>query len=367
MQAFVILDVHMRIAIIGPSHPYKGGIAQHTTELAHHLSAAGHEVELISWRTQYPFFYPGQQFVVEPELPQHPGTRRVLSWRDPVGWARWGRRLRAFDRIILVWWVPTIQGPVYLGMLGALGRKRPPVTIICHNVLPHEPRPGDKKLARAVLSRCQQIIVHSADQAKLAAKLTDKLVRTVDLPLPLLQEAKKAPKKGISNQLLFFGFVRPYKGVDVLLRALATIPNIQLTIAGEIWGDFKVYTDLVDKLGLQDRVRIKNGYVPANELATLITEADAVVLPYKAGTGSWNVSMAHAYGAPVIATSVGSHETQIQNDIDGLLCEPDNISSLAGVIKHFYEPGVAKRLREAVPEVSSDTDWQRYVKAVTAD
>ncbi|HYH36055.1 MAG TPA: glycosyltransferase, partial [Candidatus Saccharimonadales bacterium] len=307
-----------------------------------------------------------QQFVIEPELPEHPGTKRVLSWRNPAGWGRWGRRLRAFDKIILVWWVPTIQGPVYLGMLGALGRKRPPVTVICHNVLPHEPRPGDRKLARAVLSRCEEVIVHSPAQAELATELTNKPVRTLSLPLPHLKEIRKAGKKEVSGRLLFFGFVRPYKGVDVLLQALAAgPPDVKLTVAGEIWGNPQEYMTLIEELGLQKRVTLRNGYVPANELAELIAQADGVVLPYKTGTASWNVRMANLYGTPVIATKVGSHATQIRHDIDGLLCEPDNAASLTEAIRNFYTPGTPEKLRRNVPEVLADREWRQYVGAVT--
>lgn len=354
----------MRIAIIGPIHPYKGGIVQHTTELAHRLTAAGHEVEIISWRRQYPFFYPGKQFVDEPELPLHPNTTRVLSWRNPIGWSRWGRTLRGFDRIIFVWWVPTFQGPPYLRMLRALGKKRPHTTIICHNVLPHEPRPGDKQLARAVLNRCDQIIVHSKAEAVVAAKLTKKPVTTMPLPMPIVRSVKKRKKKDTAKRLLFFGFIRPYKGVDILLRALAEVPDVKLDIAGEIWGDPKLYTDLIKELGLKDRVTLHSGYVPINNLANFIVQADVVVLPYKSSTGSANISMAHAYGAPVIATKVGSLSMQVRDGIDGLLCEPDDVQSLVEAIKHFYEPGVAKELRKGVPMISADNDWNRYVLAI---
>lgn len=359
----------MRIAIIGPAHPYKGGIAQHTTELAHRLTRAGHNVELISWRTQYPFFYPGQQFVPEdePELPPHPGTKRVLSWRNPVGWVRWARRVRRFDRIIFVWWVPTIQGPVYLGMLKALGKKRPPAVIICHNVLPHEPRPGDRRLARAVLSRCERIIVHSDAQAAIAAELAGKPAVKVTLPLPSLDIPKPQKKASVRKQLLFFGIVRPYKGVDVLLQALAKVPDVTLTIAGEFWGDPQKYLDLVDELGLRERVTIHDGYVPVNTLAEYIMAADVVVLPYKTGTGTTIASLAYTYGTPVIATKVGSLATQVRHEVDGLLCEPDNAASLTAAIKHFYEPGVAEHLQRGVPKISSDQDWQHYVRAVTDD
>src|SRR6185312_1575072 len=117
----------MKIALVGPTHPYKGGIVLHTTELAHRLTKAGHTVEILSWRTQYPFFYPGTQFVPgnKPESPPFPHVKRILSWRNPLGWWRQGRHLRSFDEVIFVWWVPTIQGPVYLSLLRALGKRGP--------------------------------------------------------------------------------------------------------------------------------------------------------------------------------------------------------------------------------------------------
>lgn len=361
----------MRIAIIGPAHPYKGGIVQHTTELAHRLSAAGHSVDIISWHRQYPFFYPGQQFVDEPELPEHQGNKRVLSWRNPLTWTRWGRRLRGYDRIVLVWWVPTIQGPVYLSMLRALrgrGKKRPHITLICHNVLPHEPRLGDRRLAAAVLKRSDRIIVHSQTQYDLATELAgDKNIVQINLPLPLLKGIKRRPEGKLDHKLLFFGFVRPYKGVDVLLKALAEVPDISLTISGEIWGDADVYVDLINKLQLGNRVTLKDGYVPANDLAELIAQTDAVVLPYRSGTASWNVSMAHAYGTPVIACDVGSLGSQIRDGVDGLLCPPDDPKALATVIKRFYEPGVAEKLRKNVPQVPVEAEWQQYVQTVTSD
>lgn len=355
----------MRIAIIGPAHPYKGGIAQHTTELAHRLTEAGHKVEIISWYKQWPFFYPGQQFVDQPEMPLHPGTQRALSWKNPAGWGKWGRKLRGYDHLIFIWWVPTFQGPPYLGILKAMGKKRPPTTIICHNVLPHSSKPGDKTLTKAVLKRCDQVIVHSQAQADIAAGLSKTPVTIIKLPLSLLPDIEK-PAKQPGKNLLFFGFVRPYKGVDILLKALAKVPDVKLTIAGEIWGDPKIYTNLIEGLGLEDRVTLLNGYMTDREMANLIVRADAAVLPYKSGTASVNVVRTNAYGKPAIATRVGSLAAQIHDDLDGLLCEPDNVESLAKAIKHFYEPGVAQRLTKNVPKVSAEEDWQDYVQAVTA-
>lgn len=234
-------------------------------------------------------------------------------------------------------------------------------------MLPHEPRPGDRRLARSVLGRAARLIVHSDSQAVLARQLTSRKVCQVGLPLTARHvELKPAGKhNGLRHELLFFGFVRPYKGVDVLLEALAQVPGVRLTIVGEIWGSDKPYTELIDRLKLQDRVTIHRGYAPADELGTFINQADAVVLPYREGTASWNVNLAHAYGTPVIATTVGSLAAQVREGIDGLLCKPGDADSLADAIKRFYGPGVAERLRHGVPKPRTAEAWQAYVQAVT--
>lgn len=358
----------MRIAIVGPTHPYKGGIAKHTTELAHQLSNAQHDVEVFSWRAQYPFFYPGQQFVPDdqPELPLHAHTRRLMSWKNPASWIRVARRLRSFDKVILVWWVPTIQGPVYWSIIKAMGRRRPQISIICHNVLPHEAKPGDKKFAKMVLGSVDNIVVHSDAQAKIANTLSKKPVKIVKLPLTLPLRPGSIPKS-VRKGLVYFGIVRPYKGVNVLIRALAQVPNVKLTIAGEFWGGAEPYSELIRQLQLEKRIRLIEGYLPELELAKLISRAEAVVLPYTSGTATWNAKLAHAYGTPVIATTASSLADQVQDGVDGLLCQPADVDSLAKTIEHFYEPGVAETLQQGIKPIKYEADWQDYIEAALKD
>jgi glycosyltransferase involved in cell wall biosynthesis len=353
----------MKIAIVGPTHPYKGGIAQHTTGLAHQLQAAGHEVTLVSWRTQYPFFYPGIQFVPEdkPEVPVFENTKRVLSWKQPLGWAQWARKLKKFDQVIFVWWVPTIQGPVYSTMLRVLGRYVR-TTVICHNVSPHEGKPGDKLLTQSVLRRADEVMVHTEAQATIAKQLGVAKPRVATMPL--VAASKPQGRRQPSHELLFFGFIRSYKGVDVLLKAVARVPTAKLTIAGDFWGGADEYEALVTKLKLEDRVTIHNGYLDSSDLAEHIWNADAVVLPYKSGTATWNAKLAHLYGTPVIATTASSLATQVHDGIDGLLCKPDDVDSLAAAIKDFYRPGTAERLRAGVTPPPTTTDWERYIQTL---
>lgn len=360
----------MKIAIIGPAHPYKGGIPQHTTELAHRLAQAGHEVEIISWRNQYPFFYPGVQFVPEgkPELKPFANTRRVLSWKNPLGWWQWAKRLKQYDEVIFIWWVPTIQGPVYLNMLHALGKKGPATILICHNVLQHAAGPVDERLARAVLNHVDTVVVHSDAQAELARGLTKTPVVTLTMAahLPGSPTAAK-PHDKLYHHLLFFGLVRRYKGVDRLLEALADVPDVSLTIAGEMWGKNEAeLRRLVDSLGLQSRVELKPGYVPADAIAGLFAKADALVLPYRSGTATQNTDLAFAHGIPVIATRVGSIPDRLHDGTDSILCDPDDAASLTAAIKRFYTSGVAQKLAANLPQSSSDTEWQAYIQALTS-
>ncbi|HEY2313288.1 MAG TPA: glycosyltransferase, partial [Streptosporangiaceae bacterium] len=233
----------MRIAVVGPAHPYKGGSAQHTTELAHRLSAAGHQVALESWSAQYPKrLYPGQLTVDRPEIELFPDTEWPLAWNRPDGWWLTGRRLgRRFDAVVLAVFTP-IQVPAYLALARAARAGGAKVVVICHNVLPHEHRRFDRPLMKALLRRADAVVVHSGEEAALAATLTSAPVEVAALPLhlPHAERGESAPgnPRPRRNRLLFFGIVRRYKGLDVLLRALAdNKPDVSLTIAGEIWED----------------------------------------------------------------------------------------------------------------------------------
>ncbi|HVF19944.1 MAG TPA: glycosyltransferase family 4 protein, partial [Mycobacteriales bacterium] len=306
----------MRVVIVGPTHPYKGGIAQHTTELAHRLSAAGHEVDLWSWSEQYPQrLYPGQQRVPDdaPELPVHPRTTYPLSWRRPDGWGRAGRRMAAYDVAVVVVVTP-VQAPAYLTMLATL-RRRTRVIALCHNVLPHERGKADLPLTKAVLRRADALIVHSDQERQKAEGLTRSQIVVTPLPPLALTVASdfapKASKSEASGRLLFFGMVRKYKGLDVLLEALAQVPDVSLTVAGEFWEDEAQTRALIERLGLGDRVEVRSGYVAAAEVPDLFAGADALALPYRASTASAHAYIAHSHGIPVVGTTVGSIPEQV--------------------------------------------------------
>ena len=377
----------MRIALVGPAHPYKGGGARHTTELAHRLAAAGHDVIIESWRAQYPRrLYPGQQTVDVPEGEPYPCTRRRLAWYRPDGWLAEGRRLRRADLVVFALLTPLQVAP-YLAILAGLGRTR--IAVICHNVLPHERRPGDVPLVRTLLSHADTIITHSAAQAAQARDLAPgATVRTVTMPphlpvsTPHNQGTERAgsfappqclpgwatpPDPPAQARLLFFGIVRPYKGLDVLLRALARAPaHVTLTVAGEFWGDITEMDNLIGELGLADRVTLRPGYVPADQIPALFGAADALVMPYREATASQNALLAFAHGVPVITTTAGALAEAVRDGVDGLTCAPNDAEDLLRALKEISDPQLVRRLRAGIRPVNPDPAWAAYLQVLLA-
>jgi glycosyltransferase involved in cell wall biosynthesis len=356
----------MKIAIIGPAHPYKGGIVQQTTELAHRLSKIGHDVELIAWKNQYPkLLYPGTLLAEDqPELTPFPKTKRVLSWNKPYTWFKTARHLQKFDRVIFVWYVPTFHGIIYRVLLRKL--RGIPTAVICHNVLQHDGKPGDKQLAEGFFQRVDRLIVHTADQAAIARQLTRKTIITSPLPtfIPGWSAAAASHSAEVQNRLLFFGIVRDYKGLDVLLEALATVPGVHLTIAGEFWNSLEKYQSLITQLGLGERVTLQDGYIAAEAIPQLFAEADALVLPYRSATGTTNVQVGFGYGVPVIASDVGALAGQIEDGVNGLIFKQGEAADLARAINELYQEGVYARMHDAVPPVAIDKAWSKYLEAV---
>jgi len=383
----------VRIALIGPAHPYKGGGARHTTELAHWLAEAGHEVVLESWLHQYPAgLYPGgRQTVDVPDGEPFPNTRQDLSWANPAGWLRAGRRLRSADLVAFALMIPP-QAVPYLGIMAAMRRAArktkdagptPRTVVICHNVLPHESRPGDQQLTQRLLRSAGSALTHSAEEAARARTLApDALVTAARMPphlpaaapaVPLVDHASSSdrtstppdPASG-SCHLLFFGIVRPYKGLDVLLRAMARGPRqVTLTVAGEFWGKAEHGTRaLVAQLGLTDRVTVRPGYVAADEIPGLFGAADALVLPYRSATSSQNAWLAFEHGLPVVVTRAGTLADPVRDGVDGVVCAPDDEDDLLRALIRVSAPGELARLRSAVQAADPGHYWKEYLDAL---
>jgi glycosyltransferase involved in cell wall biosynthesis len=293
--------------------------------------------------------------------------QRPLAWYRPDSWWLTGRRLgRQGCDVVVLSVVTPVQAPAYLTMARAARARGCTVVALCHNVLPHESRGADEALMRALLRRVDAVIVHSGEQAALAETLTAAPVQVAALP-PHLPPTGPAPAvaPGPRHQLLFFGIVRPYKGLDILLRALAGAgPQVSLTVAGEIWDGQEELLRLISGLGLQDRVSMSGGYVPTAGIPAVFASADALVLPYRSATASQNALVAFRFGIPVIATRAGAIADAVDDGVNGILCDPGDAGDLARAIRALYEPGTLERLRAGVRPPDPGPIWDDYLAAV---
>ncbi|GAA2153232.1 glycosyltransferase involved in cell wall biosynthesis [Humibacillus xanthopallidus] len=378
----------LRIAVVGPTHPHTGGIAAHTTMLAHHLHDAGHDVVLVSWAHLHPSRLHRDDVTVPrggvevPEVPPFPRTIRALSWARPDTWVRVGRRLRDLDAVVVVHAIPPAV-PAHLALLRAAGAlpttqsaqsdaavptPRPQSIVVCHTVLPLEPRPGDARLMGLLLSRVDSVLVHSADQARLAHDLGARRVSVADLPphVPGGHPISRGPRPG-PTRLLALGLVREHKGIDVLLRAMRTVPEVTLTIAGEMSGSVRrVVATLSADPSLAGRVEIREGYVPADALAALLADHDVLALPYRSATASQNVVLGHAHGLPVLASDVVPFSQQVVDGVNGLLVPPDDERALAGALRRLGDPELRRRLADGVQTPDLSGPWAHYLGTIEA-
>ena len=371
----------MKIGLVGPTHPYKGGVAAHTTQTAHELQAAGHDVRLVSWSRLYPNrLYPGEQAVPNggPDLPPFEPTTRPLRWDRPWSWWSTGRALRGLDLIVIVVVVP-VQVPALWVLVRALslGSRRPRIVVIGHNVVPHETHPGGEWLMTRMLRAVDGVLVHSAEQADLARGLGVAQVAVAPLaphlpgglPVPSGRERARArpPRaEGEPVRVLALGMVRDYKGYDLLLEAAREVPGVSVTVAGEQWGDAgERVRRLATDPALAGRVQVQAGYVAGVDVPGLLARHDVLALPYRHATASQNVFLGHAHGLPVLATTVGTFPDEVHDGVDGLLVPANDVPALASALTRLAAPGTVEALRAGLPELDVEKPWARYVQALT--
>ncbi len=364
-----------RVAVVGPTFPLRGGIAQHTTELAHRLARRTEVTELASWQAQGPTPLTRHSPLLEsPESTPFPRTSRDLHWRSPTSWSKVGRRLGTqADALILIMTTP-LQLPA-LSLIArrfrtSSARSTARVLMIAHNVLPHESHPGSSWAARRVLRVADHVIVHSGAQRAEAERLGAEKVSVAALPLhgpkrasTRLTHLPQTP----NDHVAFFGFIRPYKGLDDLLTALSFArAQPTLTVAGEFWEPVQHYQRRVEELGLAGRVRLRPGYLSADDVSELLARSDALILPYRSATGSQMPRLAFTHGVPVLTTDVGDLAEQVQHDVDGLVSAANDPVALAQSIDALYSGNTWRRLRSCVQEPSVELGWSDYLDEVLA-
>jgi glycosyltransferase involved in cell wall biosynthesis len=359
------------LVLVGPTHPYTGGISQHTTRLALELEKAGVPVTVESWKAQYPrFLYPGTSTVPdgEPEVGIPSEVTTALAWYSPVSWWQAGRRHRGHRVIVSI---PTAFHAVpYTVLSWGLGRNRDLWGIV-HNVIPHDSGKKSSALMGRLLRRLDRIVVHSESARSDAVSLgvSPGSITVLSLPSPWPEHTDTAGEEKTVGPLkvLFFGTIRPYKGLDLALAALQECDGVELTIAGEFWEEQSRYEELIDSLGLTDRVTIIPGYLPSQRFAEVFSAHDVLLLPYRQGTGSIVREVGFRFGLPVIATSVGSIGEGVDHDQTGLLIEPNSVPAIRDALAQASNHETRKRWAKAVASRAEKnlSAWSSYVEGVT--
>ncbi|MGB9082740.1 MAG: glycosyltransferase family 4 protein [Desulfuromonadaceae bacterium] len=333
----------MKICLIAPIPPFRGGIAKYCYSLAQELEKR-HDLLLLSYKRQYPEFLYGKKNQIDPNICREDiatGFKRlsydidsasILSWRATTD------KIAAFapDLVILPWWV-AYWAPMYAYLISSLKKKGIKVVFICINVFEHEDTALKKSVAKFILSRADSIIVHSEQEQRSLLEFNPKAAVKKHL-LPLFEyDIGAAFKPDTKFHLLFFGFVRPYKGLDVLLNAIGILKDydLSLEIVGEFWNNKNEYIKRIKELGISSKVTIVDTYVPDNQMSQYFSRADLIVLPYRKTITSGVIATAYGFKKPVLATNVGGFYEVIQDGCTGKMVTPDDPQSFADGILWF--------------------------------
>jgi len=368
----------MQVAIVGPIHPYRGGIAYYTALLAQHFRQS-HSVCVYSFQQLYPaWLFPGRS-QYDPSPPTYPDLDTnywLIPWWPPSWWRvqrAWA--VRQPQVVIIQWWVP-FMAPMTVGLARAARNTSARVVMLCHNVLPHERAGLDAWLSRWALSHADRLVVHSTrDQAQAQQLLPAIPSRVVALPSYGALKSQGWTRGqaraylGMDGPIaLFFGLVRPYKGLMDLLEAMANVPvNIHLLVVGEVWGSIEPYQSRVAALNLKQRVSFINRYVTNEEANIYFAAADVVILPYREATGSAVLQLAFGLGVPVIATRAGGMDEAVEDGKTGFLVEPADVRGLAKAITRFFKEERAAEFRQAIAAQAGRFAWATVEAAILSE
>lgn len=343
-----------RVVIIGPAHPLRGGLATFNQRLAREFSDQGHDCSIYSFSLQYPsFLFPGTtQYSNEP-APGDIQIHTLINSVNPLNWIRTGNRLRKErpDIIVVRYWLP-FMGPA-LGTILRRVRKNGHTRIVCiaDNVIPHEKRPGDNAFTKYFLKSCDAFVTMSEKVMQdLRTFQPAKPAKLVTHPLydnfgSILSKSDARRHLGLPENekiILFFGFIRKYKGLDLLLEAMADErirrSGIRLLVAGEFYEDASAYNELINRLGIREKLILRTDFIPDSEVKYYLCAADAVIQPYRNATQSGVTPLAYHFEKPMLVTNVGGLPALVPDRKAGLVVQPEPAAIASGILD-FYQLG----------------------------
>jgi len=367
------------IVIIGPAYPLRGGLATYNERLALAFQEQGDKVEIITFSLQYPgFLFPGQtQYSTDP-APDYLNIKVLINSVNPVSWLKTGFYLKKNkpDLIIFRFWLP-FMGPA-LGTIARLARqnKHTKVIAITDNVIPHESRIGDLPLTKYFLSACQGFITMSHSVLQDLDKLVPAKPKNYH-PHPLYDNFGAPEPKDVAlralglpnttHYILFFGFIRAYKGLDILLQAFAdsrlkALP-LKLIIAGEFYEDAQPYETLIREYDLENRIIRATEFIPNSQVVHYFCAADLIVQPYKHATQSGVSQIAYHFDKPMLVTDVGGLAELIPDGKVGYVTPPEP-HAIATAITDFYTNKREREFIMHIPEIKKQFSWESMTATI---
>ncbi|MBI2883510.1 MAG: glycosyltransferase [Candidatus Methylomirabilis oxyfera] len=365
----------MRFVLVGPAAPLRGGIAIDNDALAQALRQAGHTVEQVSFCRLYPaLLFPGRSQYDIGKNYEHSQAQHCIDSINPLSWWRAARTISRLQpqMVTFQWWHPFFA-PCYATIMTRLRRTCPNTSriLISHNTRPHEPISGQDTALRLVVRRCDGVVVRSRSEYELITTVAPgTAVRIANYPLlgtsQVLPDREEAQHRlGVSGRvLLFFGYIRKYKGLDLLLRALALVPvdlGVTLLVAGEFYEPVESYRALGRALGIAERIRIIDRYIGEREWPELFAATDALVLPYVAASQSMSITLAYAFGKPVIVTRVGGLAEEVEEGRTGLIAEPEP-AALAAAIQRLYNELLPSPYQAHIQAKRRGLGWDPFLR-----
>ncbi len=369
----------MRILILGTAWPYRGGLAAMNERLARQLMEEGHEVLIYNFTLQYPgFLFPGKSQYTDEAAPEGIKMVRKVNSVNPFNWLKVGIELKKMkpDLILVRFWIPFI-GPS-LGTICRIARRNRHTRVICiaDNMIPHEKRPGDYLLTKYFTGGVDGYIAMSHEVYNDVGKLVSRPERRFT-PHPVYdhygkmisrEEALSALKLDPDDRyLLFFGFIRDYKGLDLLLEAMADPRlrerRLRLIVAGEFYADEEKYLNIIREFNLRDKVILHTEYIPNEEINRYFCVADLVVQPYKTATQSGVTQIGYHFNKAMLVTDVGGLGEIIADKKSGYVVRPE-ASAIADAIVDFYDKERQMDFEAEAEQLKQRFSWNQMTKVI---
>lgn len=364
----------MKIAILSPFYPYRGGIAQFSAMLYKTLEGEKHTVKAFNFKRLYPdLLFPGKtQYVEEGDNAIPIPSEQLLDSINPFSYSKTVKAIKAFkpDVLIIAYWMSFFV-PGYAHVAHRM-RKHCKVITLIHNAIPHEPKFFDKPMASLFFKLCDGFIVMS-DNVKNDLQVLRPGARYMMNPHPLYDHfGAKVSKEEASRQLhispdrktlLFFGLIRDYKGLDLLIEAMNSLDDsYQLLIAGETYGSFDKYQQQIESSSARDRIFVHNHYISDDDIPVFFSAADALILPYRSATQSGVVSVAYHYDLPMLATPVGDFPNSIKTPGTGIISDTISADAIAKGIVELFKPENLISFSAHIAKEKEALSWETLTK-----